>query len=214
MTGPTDGRPRVSAIVLAGGRASRFGSDKLMAELDGEALVDRAIDAVRLVADEVIVVGRGVAHPAPEVRNIQDAEPFGGPLAGLAAALDHARASRAVVVGGDMPRLAPGVLTLLLARLGARPATQAVTLAIPSRDEPADPPRRQVLPLALMVDDARDAARAALGAGDRSLVALLVRLSTVEIAATEWLPLDPEANTLLDVDTAADLERIRGRDLR
>ena len=102
----------------------------------------------------------------------------------------------------------------MLARLGGNPSIEAVTLAVPNPDEPADVPRRQVLPLAVAVEAARASARAALADGDRSLVRLADRLVSAEIAAAEWLRLDPEANTLLDVDTAADLERIRGHDLR
>ena len=212
MTGATAARSRVSAIVLAGGRASRFGSDKLVEEVNGESLLDLAISGVRQVADEVIVVGRAATDP--EVRHVPDTEPFGGPLAGLAAGLDHARGKLAMVVGGDMPRLAPAVMTLMLARLGVDPSIQAVTLARQSRDEPAEPPRRQVLPLALAVHEARDAARAALAAADRSLVSLVDRLVAAEVPVAEWLRLDPEADTLLDVDTTADLERIRRHDLR
>jgi molybdenum cofactor guanylyltransferase len=205
-------RAGVTAIVLAGGRASRFGADKLAAELDGESLLDRAIAAARGVADEVIVVGRRLNNP--DVRHVPDTDPFGGPLAGLAAGLEQARGRLAVVVGGDMPRLAPEVLALMLARLDHDSSIQAVTLASPGRDEPTDAPRRQVLPLALAVEAGRVAARAALATGDRSLVSLLDRLMSAELATAAWLPLDPEANTLLDVDTAADLERIRGHDLR
>lgn len=212
MTSLPNLRAGATAIVLAGGRASRFGADKLAAELDGESLLDRAIAAARGVADEVIVVGRSVTDP--EVRHVPDTEPFGGPLAGLAAGLEQASGRLAVVIGGDMPRLAPKVLALMLASLGGDASIEAVTLAPPSRQEPADAPRRQVLPLVLTVEAARAAARFALAAGDRSLVGLLDRLMSVEIATAAWLPLDPEANTLLDVDTAADLERIRGHDLR
>ena len=213
MTHSSDRRSRsVSAIVLAGGRASRFGADKLAAALDGESLLDRAVAAVRHVADEVIVVGRATSNP--EVRQVRDAEPFGGPLAGLASALEHAGGSSAIVVGGDMPRLSPAVLRTMLARLDADPSTEAVVLAQPPHDTPGNVRRLQTLPLALLVVPARAAARAALAAGDRALARLLDRLATAEIAAAEWLRLDPEANTLLDVDTTADLERIRRRDLR
>ena len=38
---------RVSAIVLAGGRSSRFGSDKLVKEIEGRSILLRAIDAVK-----------------------------------------------------------------------------------------------------------------------------------------------------------------------
>jgi molybdopterin-guanine dinucleotide biosynthesis protein A len=70
-----------------------------------------------------------------------------------------------------------------------------------------------VLPLALDIAVASDAAQAAVEAGDRSLVRLLGRIRSVEIPAAEWLALDPTGQTLLDVDRPADLERIR-REMR
>lgn len=71
--------------VLAGGRSSRFGSDKALAMLDGQTLLDHALAALRPHCDAVIVVGRdgGIADwPRPDM----------GPLGGIAAALDHAAA--------------------------------------------------------------------------------------------------------------------------
>jgi molybdopterin-guanine dinucleotide biosynthesis protein A len=70
------------------------------------------------------------------------------------------------------------------------------------------PPRRQVLPLAIRVQPGSRAAREAVEAGHRSLQALLDRIPAVELPAADWLALDPEARTLTDVDTRADLDRI------
>jgi molybdenum cofactor guanylyltransferase len=204
-----------TGIVLAGGRSARFGGDKLRATLDGKALLDRAIDAVREVADEVIVAGSNIAAPSiaassTRVRWIQDAEPFGGPLIGLAGALDAARGSTAVVVGGDMPRVVPAVLRAMLDRRDAEPLVEAVILGRPAQDVASDRPRA-VLPMAVDVERARSAAGAALDGGSRSLRSLLDDLATVELPAEAWLPLDPNAATLLDVDTSSDLDRIRAR---
>ncbi len=66
--------------VLAGGRSSRFGSDKALAVLDGRALIDHALAALRPHCDTLIIVGRagGIADwPRPDM----------GPLGGIAAAL-------------------------------------------------------------------------------------------------------------------------------
>jgi len=63
----------------------------------------------------------------------------------------------------------------------------------------------------VQVPAALGAAEAAVGSGDRSLQALVDRLAHVELPASTWLALDPEGSTLLDVDTRADLERIRPR---
>ena len=118
---------RVAAIVLAGGRSSRFGRDKLVEPIDGRQLLDHAIDAVGAVATEIVVVGPsdGVSVARPEVTVVRDELPFEGPLAGLAVglhSLDPA-VERVLVVGGDMPTLVPAVLDLLVAALDRHEAS-------------------------------------------------------------------------------------------
>lgn len=68
--------------VLAGGRSSRFGSDKALAMLDGRTLLDRAVTGLHVHCDTVIVVGRGETPDWPR--------PDMGPLGGIAGALIHA----------------------------------------------------------------------------------------------------------------------------
>ena len=188
--------------MLAGGRSTRFGGDKLAVEIDGQSVLERAIAGVSAVALDVLVVGASGAHP--KVRIVADPEPFGGPLQGLAGALAETTSGLAIVVAGDMPSLVPEVLTLLVETLRASADADAVVLA-----DPHDPPRRQPVPLAIRVRPAQAAAAAALEAGDRSLVRLLARLTVVELAVDRWLSLDPEARTLIDIDVADDLRGIR-----
>jgi len=78
----------ILGAVLAGGRSSRFGSDKALALLDGVSLIDRAIATLARQCRAVVVTGREEASvpclpdwPAPGM----------GPLGGLAAALHFAR---------------------------------------------------------------------------------------------------------------------------
>ena len=201
----------ITAIVLAGGRSSRFGSDKLAAELGGETLLSRTIAAVEPITDIVIVAGPGLPDGLPTgdlpATLVQDREPFGGPLVALANVLERGIpdpvTSLAIVVGGDMPRLVPAVLAAMLDRLASDPDLDAVILEAP------DTPRRQVLPLALREHAAVGAARLALEAGDRSLTGFIGRLRTLELAEDEWRALDPAGDTLADVDTPADIDRLR-----
>ncbi len=77
----------ILGAVLAGGQSSRFGSDKALAELHGQTLIARAVDALAPLCDAVVVVGRGEA-PAPTLPDWP--RPGMGPLGGIAAALHHA----------------------------------------------------------------------------------------------------------------------------
>ena len=79
----------ILGAILAGGQASRFGSDKALAELDGRSLIALAVEALGAQCDHVIVVGRVVA-PVPTVPDWP--RPGMGPLGGLAGALRHALA--------------------------------------------------------------------------------------------------------------------------
>ncbi|MCW1383541.1 molybdenum cofactor guanylyltransferase [Novosphingobium sp. KCTC 2891] len=77
----------ILGAILAGGRATRFGSDKALAELAGQSLLERAVDTMSALCDAVVVVGREEA-PAPTLPDWPRADM--GPLGGIAAALHHA----------------------------------------------------------------------------------------------------------------------------
>ena len=74
----------ILGAVLAGGRSSRFGSDKALAEIEGHTLLALAVDTLSGWCEHVVVVGRELA-PAPTLPDWPRAGM--GPLAGLAAAL-------------------------------------------------------------------------------------------------------------------------------
>jgi molybdopterin-guanine dinucleotide biosynthesis protein A len=193
----------VSGIVLAGGRSSRFGADKLAADIDGSTLLERAVAAVGAVASEVIVVvapgdERSLPVANVPVRRAVDPEPFGGPLVGVLAGLEAAREPVAIIVGGDMPTLAPDVLRLLIRSLIASDG---------SRDAAVLVQRGEIRPLPCVVRNgtATQAARRLLGDGERRLVALIRSVSALAVAEADWRPLDPTAATLLDVDFPGDL---------
>jgi molybdopterin-guanine dinucleotide biosynthesis protein A len=112
---------RLLGAVLAGGAASRFGSDKALADAGGLALIDRVIAALAPQCAALVIVGRAHGNwPALSDR------PAGalGPLAGLNAALHHA-----ATAGCDAVLCAPcdvlGLPPDLAQRLAAGPAVIA-----------------------------------------------------------------------------------------
>lgn len=76
------------AYILAGGRSTRFGSDKARAPLDGVPLLARVADTLRTVTAEPIVVADAPDKYADMgLPTIADCYPARGPLGGLHAAL-------------------------------------------------------------------------------------------------------------------------------
>lgn len=79
---------RLPAYVLAGGKSSRFGSDKARAVLQGTPLIVRVSDVLRPVCHEVLAVADKPGKYADlGVETIADRRPGLGPLAGVEAAL-------------------------------------------------------------------------------------------------------------------------------
>lgn len=189
---------RVTAIVLAGGRSSRFGRNKLAEPIGGQPLLEYAIDAVRPFASEIlVVVAPEASQPVPpNATLVHDPSPFQGPLAGLLAGLDAAREAIVLVAAGDMPELFPAVVDALLASLDDIEIDAAVL-------EHAGRPRP--LPMAMRRDPARVTAAALIDAGERRLRSLPEALATAVITEATWRAFDPDGRTMRDIDTPADL---------
>ncbi len=214
---PIDGSahtPPASGIVLAGGRSSRFGRDKLAEPTSDGPLLHRAIRRVAAASTEIVVVSAPDASEAiraPDLaiplRRAVDPQLHAGPLVGLLAGAEAANERLVLVVGGDMPSLEPAVLRLMLRRMvpaagtGAAPyfAAQVVALEFQGVVQP--------LPLVLDRDAAISAASDLLASGERSLRRLVAALDVAVIPEREWRVLDPDAATLRDVDVPSDLVR-------
>ena len=194
--------PAVSGIVLAGGASSRFGSDKLAAPFEGTTPLALAIGALAALCAEVVVVlapgdDRILPRASVPLRAVHDPERHGGPLVGLLAGLEAAGEPIVLVGGGDMPTMAGAVLRALIAALVAAEGTEGALLVQRGFDRP--------LPVALRLGAATAAARRLVSEDERRLRSLMGRLRLLRIAEADWRPLDPEAETLRDIDRPADL---------
>lgn len=135
MTGGTarEARVALAGLVLAGGQARRFGADKLVVEVGGVRLVDRAVAALREVCDGPVLVasGDGVSRPGLADGQVADLVAGLGPLAAIAGGLDAlaGRAEAVAVLAGDHVDPSPDLLHLLAGRRAAAGAACAVVEA-------------------------------------------------------------------------------------
>jgi CTP:molybdopterin cytidylyltransferase MocA len=128
----------IGGVVLAAGGASRFGSPKQLAELDGRPLLQHAVDAMLAVAavDEVVVVLGAEAHRVGEAvdfgaaRTVVAEDWADGMAASLRRGVEAVGACDWVVVTlGDQPRVTPQVIAAAIERARAAPAGTAALRA-------------------------------------------------------------------------------------
>lgn len=187
--------PPVAAIVLAGGRASRLGGvDKASVQIDGLPLVDLVYAAVKGCAPVVGVGPESIVRPG--VRVVREDPPFGGPVAGIRAALDvldgtasdGSSAAETWLLACDLPRA--GALVDLLSPVEI-PGDADAIIAVDADG------RQQWLAGRYRVGSLRravDALPEIDGASMRSLVSALVLHGV------------PDAGTALDLDTWSAIE--------
>ena len=194
-------------ILLAGGASRRLPPNKLLETVGGEPLFWRALRALALSCDEIIVtVGASQADPklpqlAVPARTSRDRS-ADGPLAAVADAFDLTTAPVALVVPGDTPNIPAGLLGAMRDALVAG-AGDIVAL----RDGGSVRP----LPLALRVARCAPIARGLVTRGILRL-GVLVEYGDLTVDARDeawWKRYDPRAAWQRDVDDPADLNRAR-----
>lgn len=181
--------PTVAAIVLAGGRSSRFGADKLRVEIDGRPLLAGVLAAASGVASDVVVVGEVAGPLAPGVRVTREEPAYAGPFAAVAAGMALVDADIVLVLAGDLVGPAPAIGPLLDA-LATHPHADAAVVVDAEG-------RRQPLLAAFRVVALRGCI-AGVDTFGRAAGALLDGLHIAEVG-------DPDS-WARDIDTLADLD--------
>jgi len=107
---------KFSAVILAGGKSQRMGSDKAWLMQDGKPLIARQIELARaLGAEDVFISGRaGTDYESLACRVLHDRVADAGPLAGIEAALAAISTPLLLVLAVDMPKMNASPLQTLL----------------------------------------------------------------------------------------------------
>ncbi|HJS27110.1 MAG TPA: molybdenum cofactor guanylyltransferase [Actinomycetota bacterium] len=192
----------MAGVVLAGGRSTRFGRNKLAEPYRGMPLLHHAALRLGEVCGRIVLVLAPEAAepsmpPGVDVLIARDPTEGEGPLAGLHAGLLAAPSDLALVAAGDMPDLQTRVLLELL-----QVADQAPVDAVALQDGD----RYRPLPCVVRSAAAADAGHTLLHAGRRALRDLLDALRVAVIDEATWVALDPGRRTLFDVDVPSDLD--------
>lgn len=113
--------PSLTAIILAGGKSSRIGSDqdKAILKLNGKRLIDIVISKLKhMVGDNIIIVGPPEKYPSYK-QVIPDLFNQRGLLVGLYSGLKSSASRYNLVVGCDMPFLKVELLQYMRDKIGS-----------------------------------------------------------------------------------------------
>jgi molybdenum cofactor guanylyltransferase len=184
-----------SAVLLAGGRSSRMGRNKVAVAIDGEPLWQRQLRTLRATgAEEVLISGPSNGpYAGAGARIVEDFAGGLGPIAGIAAALRQARHRRVLVLAIDLPAM-PSRFLAGLVRESERAGCGIVPHGERGFESLAAVYLRECLPLA----------EAALHGEDRSLQRFVQAAIAAEFAAPREM-LAEERPLFLNVNTPEDL---------
>ena len=104
----------VAAFVLTGGKSSRMGQEKSALLLNGNTLLERAIEIAHAASDDVRLLGAPAS--APNRTAIPDRFPDCGPLAGIDAALAATSAELNFILSVDTPFIPQDFVRYLVER--------------------------------------------------------------------------------------------------
>jgi molybdopterin-guanine dinucleotide biosynthesis protein A len=192
----------VSAAILAGGLAQRFGgADKAALLVGGARIIDRQLAALSAVADDIRIVANDPSRYAGlRIPVIADAIAGAGALGGLYSALLDAACDRVLILACDLPFVTAALLERLVAESRGPREFDAVV------------PRsaRGLQPLCALYDKrCAAAARARIDRGELKVAALLADLRVRELGPEVLAPYDDGA-LFENVNTPHDHARARG----
>ena len=190
---------RVTGVIQAGGKSTRMGGQpKALLELGGRRIIERVLDAVSPVVDDVLIVTNTPAlYAFLGVPMVPDVYPDHGSLGGIFAGLAAASGGAAFTVACDMPFLHPPVARLVVARAGQ------ADVIIPRVGAQLETMHALYAKACLPHIEAR------LRAGELRITGFLDGVRVVEIPEADVAPLRAPEVVFMNVNTPDELARAR-----
>jgi molybdopterin-guanine dinucleotide biosynthesis protein A len=193
----------VTSIVLAGGRSSRLGREKLAEVIAGESLIERAISSLSSLSREIFIVisqkqaKSSLSYTYPGAKTVVDLYPGKGSLIGIYTGLVHSSNFFNLVVACDMPFLN---LNLLRYMVDISPGFDVV---IPKE-------RGQTEPLhALYSKNCAEPMKSLIEQGNLKITGFFDSVKVRYVGKDELDRFDPQRLSFFNINTEADLKKAR-----
>lgn len=189
----------LTVCIQAGGASSRMGEDKALKPFLGRPLIQRVIDRLSPIADEVIVTtNRPVDYAFINLRLFPDLKPDRGALGGLYTAIASATHPIAAVVACDMPFASAGLIEGMSRLL----VEEEADVVIAKSEEGYEP-----LHAVYRRETCLPAIESAIDADLWKVIAWFPQVRVVELSAEEAKSFDPQGLAFWNVNTPEEFAR-------
>ncbi len=192
-----------SIIILAGGKSSRFGSDKLLYKYKGRSLVEWVAEAaVKSGSDDVILMVKELKKEYREIAErlklnvAKDKIEDYTPLAGICSGAETAKNQNIIVISGDSPLVSPDFFRSINSHLNEIMSEAVVPLWPDGSVE--------VIHAGYKRNALLKACKKMIDSGDYEVKRVLLYLGSVCFIPVEQI----DKNSLIDVDSLKDLEKL------
>jgi molybdopterin-guanine dinucleotide biosynthesis protein A len=183
----------LTVCIQAGGASSRMGEDKALKPFMGRPLIQRVIDRLSPIADEIIVTtNRPDDYSFLEHRLCPDLKPDRGALGGLYTAIASAAHPHVAVVACDMPFASPKLIEAM-SRLLVKNEADVVIAKTEHGYEPLHAVYRR--------DTCLPAIASAIDADLWKVIAWFPQVKVYELSSEEIQSSDPDGLAFWNVNT-------------
>ncbi|SFM61806.1 molybdenum cofactor guanylyltransferase [Thermodesulforhabdus norvegica] len=190
---------KVTGVILAGGKSSRFGQNKALVEIGGERLIDRSLRMLSKSFSPLLIVASDLLNYAglPAILT-KDVVPVPGPLTGIYTALLFSPNEWIFVRAVDMPFLNGSLVELFFGTL-----SDSIDAVIPVTGRGYEPLcafyRRTCLKHIAKV----------LESGGGRIIEFFPKIRVREIREEDWKNVDPGGMSFYNINTREDLLELR-----
>lgn len=183
-----------NAIVLAGGKSSRFGSDKAFAKVRGIAIIEYLLLLLSPLFNRVIIVSNLVEkYERYNVKIVSDKVTGTGPLGGIYSGLVESDLEKNFVIACDMPLVSLNLIKHMLSFDG-------YDAVIPKIDEKVEPL------CAVYSKNSISEIEKQITMGDLKVRNLYKKIKTKYLEEEEIKNYDPELKSFFNVNLREDLK--------
>lgn len=200
----TRDRHEMAGVILSGGKNLRMGQNKAFLKIEGVPIIERIFDLFQTLFREIVIVtneNEREFYHAFDAKVCTDLVPGSGALGGLYTGLFHSSFFHSFVVACDMPYLNRSVINYLIQR------KEGYDVILPKTEDGLEPlhaiySKNCVPPIRRLLEENKS----------RIIdVFPFVRVNVVD--SSELLPLDPDMESFINLNTPDDLRHYRKRDI-